>query len=122
MCIFNTFNSHKFPPLLLHFILCFSDHLKYLYVCDALPEIVKLITKVSRFSETIDAEANETDAQFLIDDLIKVGPSLEEIVIFCMWNSKPVLCTSLFTTILTEDGLCYTFNMLGPEKIYSENK
>ncbi|KAL3267548.1 hypothetical protein HHI36_011668 [Cryptolaemus montrouzieri] len=39
---------------------------------------------------------------------------------FCQYLGRNINCTEIFTPIITDDGLCYTFNMLDERNIYTE--
>nr|XP_034834374.1 pickpocket protein 28-like [Maniola hyperantus] len=36
----------------------------------------------------------------------------------CRWKGKLTSCNSMFTPILTEEGMCFTFNTIGPEDLF----
>lgn len=40
----------------------------------------------------------------------------------CEWKRKNFICRDKFKTILTEDGICYTFNSLDLTDIYREER
>ncbi|XP_069695430.1 pickpocket protein 28-like isoform X2 [Periplaneta americana] len=42
----------------------------------------------------------------------KVAPKLEEVIKNCKWREEMKNCSNLFSSVLTDDGLCYTFNTL----------
>lgn len=74
------------------------------------------------FTEYIDFGekfANET-----IYDVIKdMAPSLDGercVLSTCRWQLKYKDCPALFKPILTEEGLCFTFNALNSRDIYTE--
>ncbi|XP_050309647.1 pickpocket protein 28-like [Anthonomus grandis grandis] len=54
-----------------------------------------------------------------IDFLMSIAPQFNEM----FWSCNPFIdpCSNFFTPILTERGLCYTFNMLDRSEIYEEN-
>lgn len=63
---------------------------------------------------------NVTDPGALIRELnlmaIKMNESLHE----CKWRGKERSCLRMFRRILTEDGICFTFNALNSQDIYSD--
>lgn len=49
-----------------------------------------------------------------------VALDLDQTINSCKWNNKNNNCASIFQSTITEDGLCFTFNNLSPEDIYTE--
>lgn len=45
---------------------------------------------------------------------------LNETTLFCKWRNNVQLCENYFTEILTEEGYCYTFNVLRAEELFRE--
>ncbi|KAL1492019.1 hypothetical protein ABEB36_012523 [Hypothenemus hampei] len=39
----------------------------------------------------------------------------------CRWQNQDFYCNNFFDTILTDDGVCHSFNLLSPKKIYKDN-
>ncbi|XP_056638388.1 pickpocket protein 28-like [Diorhabda sublineata] len=56
-----------------------------------------------------------------IDYLMSVAPQFEEIFFTCSWTLLNETCYNLFTPIITEEGLCFTFNMLDRSELFREN-
>ncbi|XP_017770444.1 PREDICTED: pickpocket protein 28-like [Nicrophorus vespilloides] len=54
-----------------------------------------------------------------LDFLAKVAPQFEEVLMMCKWTNMNETCSNLYTTVLTEDGICFTFNMLDRDDIYT---
>lgn len=48
-----------------------------------------------------------------------VGPTFDETMFLCRWRDRQPFCP-FFKPILTEEGMCYTFNALNSEEIYRE--
>ncbi|KAL1492018.1 hypothetical protein ABEB36_012522 [Hypothenemus hampei] len=42
-------------------------------------------------------------------------------IIFCRWRNQIFPCRDLFDMILTDDGICYSFNLLSPKRIYKDD-
>lgn len=43
---------------------------------------------------------------------LDLAPTLEDTLVFCRFRDQTTNCSELFDPIVTEDGLCYTFNTL----------
>lgn len=52
-------------------------------------------------------------------DIQRVSPNSREILTKCEWSGK-VNCKKMFREILTDEGVCITFNMLNASEIYRE--
>ncbi|XP_026725648.1 pickpocket protein 28-like isoform X2 [Trichoplusia ni] len=65
-----------------------------------------------RFSSGVDT----------VNNIKSVSPNLTEVFFGCKWKDIPSEnCSDLFSPVLTEEGLCYTFNTLGPEEMFRLN-
>ena len=47
---------------------------------------------------------------------------LDDIAISCTWLNRPYECSELFREVLTEDGICYNFNLYPPKELLRMNK
>lgn len=47
-----------------------------------------------------------------------MAPDIAESLIECKFRAKEHLCKSMFQDIITEDGLCFTFNLLTHEEMF----
>ncbi|XP_018572880.1 pickpocket protein 28-like [Anoplophora glabripennis] len=70
---------------------------------------------------------NLTTGLDTIDYLMSVAPQFDDVFHSCRWTLQNKSCSSLFYPILTEEGLCFTFNMLDRSqllrnKVYLEHK
>ena len=48
-----------------------------------------------------------------------VAPSLNDTLTHCMWLNKDGPCAKMFVPVLTENGLCFTYNALNSHEIYT---
>nr|XP_053610764.1 pickpocket protein 28-like isoform X1 [Plodia interpunctella] len=55
-------------------------------------------------------------------NLMVGAPSISEAMFMCKWKHKHYIdhCSDLFSQALTEEGLCFTFNMLGDDDIFRQ--
>lgn len=49
-----------------------------------------------------------------------VALSLNDTMLYCEWRGMGNFCTALFQPILTEEGVCFSFNDLNSRDIYTE--
>ncbi|CAG9817679.1 unnamed protein product [Phaedon cochleariae] len=52
-----------------------------------------------------------------IEYLMSIAPQFEDVFFNCKWTLLNESCDNMFTPILTEDGLCFTFNMLDKSEL-----
>ncbi|KPJ13859.1 Sodium channel protein Nach [Papilio machaon] len=63
-----------------------------------------------------------SDGYATVENLKQVSPNISEFFFGCKWKDTPKdNCANLFSPILTEDGVCYTFNTLHKEYQYLES-
>lgn len=53
--------------------------------------------------------------------LLEVSQPCEKMLLYCTFGSKKENCTHIFNTILTDDGLCCTFNAVDDQFMYKAN-
>lgn len=59
----------------------------------------------------------------IYSDLKRISPQVSEFMYHCDFNGhKTTYCSKWFKEIWTEEGLCYTFNMLNGSELYRQNK
>ena len=50
-----------------------------------------------------------------------MAPKLNSTIIECYWLGDAVPCDEIFKPVLTEEGVCYSFNSLDRSEMYKEN-
>lgn len=48
----------------------------------------------------------------------EVSPKMSDIFWSCEWLGNPTGCDELFSPLLTDEGICFTFNMLNRSELY----
>ncbi|XP_068083963.1 pickpocket protein 28 [Anabrus simplex] len=57
----------------------------------------------------------------LIEHILKITPPVTEVIKGCRWRGKQtVRCRDIFKTIVADEGVCYTFNSLAVEELFTE--
>lgn len=62
---------------------------------------------------------NHTD-HTIFDTLRDVAISFNDTMFHCKWRNDINYCQKYFKPILTEEGVCFTFNVLNSKEIYNE--
>lgn len=76
-------------------------------VCPLLPKWIHF--KTEKFaSESIYGQIEE------------IAPRLQDILLFCMWAYFDNICYKIIVPIMTEDGLCFTFNAMNSHEMYTD--
>lgn len=85
------------------------------------------ITNYEAISQVCDAHlnggfsvGNETVGPEIVQTLKDLSPKLDEILFQCKWRNAPDTCQELFSPILTEEGMCFTFNTLNAQEMFRE--
>lgn len=60
-------------------------------------------------------------ASEIVPLLKSITVSLNETTLFCKWRNQVALCDEFFTEIITEEGFCYTFNILNSSELFKED-
>lgn len=59
-------------------------------------------------------------AKEIVPLLKSITVSLNETTLFCRWRNSINECSEYFTEILTEEGFCYTFNVLDASEMFKQ--
>ncbi|KAG8233702.1 hypothetical protein J437_LFUL013354 [Ladona fulva] len=59
-----------------------------------------------------DLPAGEIEGDDMKDFMAKVTPSCRDILKHCRWAGFPINCLEVFSEIITDDGLCCSFNTI----------
>ncbi|KAF5270642.1 hypothetical protein FQA39_LY01380 [Lamprigera yunnana] len=62
---------------------------------------------------------NDSISYGTLDFLANVAPSFEQVFYECRWMNQVKDCKQLFTPTLSEEGICFTFNMLDREELFT---
>ncbi|XP_055590906.1 pickpocket protein 28-like [Uranotaenia lowii] len=71
--------------------------------CFALPKINKFTTHVS---------------ENCVEHFQNVSLDIDDTMISCSWRNQNVDCNTIWTQTLTDDGLCFTFNGIGANRLF----
>ena len=58
-----------------------------------------------------------TNPREYIKLLKEMAVPFDEMFFFCSWRSRYTECSNIFTEVITEEGICYTFNMLNAQEL-----
>lgn len=104
-----TVSVQEFSGTALQFFLYFR--LKYM---EALSEICD-----KHLTDKFKIGGNITDSKVL--DIIRdIAPTFKETMLLCKFRNKLEYCSDYFEEIMTDEGLCFTFNMLNSKELYRE--
>lgn len=51
---------------------------------------------------------------------LQVGPQFHETAWLCSWEMVEINCSKLFIPVLTEEGICFSFNVLHAMEMYRD--
>lgn len=72
-------------------------------------------------TNVLNISLNEEFASCTIFQKIReIMPAFDSIVFRCFFRNQMTPCTDMFQMVMTDEGLCYTFNMLDPRELYRD--
>ena len=63
---------------------------------------------------------SEIELNEIIPTLQNIAPTMNSTLRHCFWERKLQHCDQIYTQIITEEGSCFTFNILNSTAIYRE--
>ncbi|KAG4070463.1 hypothetical protein HA402_005695 [Bradysia odoriphaga] len=73
----------------------------------------------SHLTDKFKIGGNVTDNS-IIDLLKRMAPSFNDTMMLCKFRNKMEYCDDYFEEVLTDEGLCFTFNMINSKELYRE--
>ncbi|XP_063243266.1 pickpocket protein 28-like [Bacillus rossius redtenbacheri] len=80
---------------------------------------LKTLTDVALMCDEQYGQGENFTTEEVIDLFRNVSPSMDQVLKEVRWRNKPELVSDIFTPIVTEEGICFTFNMLDPTEIFT---
>lgn len=66
-------------------------------------------------------DSKVSDGHDIVKILKEISFSIDDTMLFCKFRNALRDCTSLFNEIITDKGICYSFNMLNYNELFKEN-
>lgn len=87
-------------------------------------EMLHLTESVAQICHTRSPEifdlGDDVTYRHIYRDLKYLSPTLHETFSSCEWKGNRTACRQLFKETLTDEGICFTFNLLNASEIYRE--
>lgn len=83
-------------------------------------EAVAQICDPHLFVEAPPMESGLKDEE-IVPLLQKITMPLNETTLFCKWRNSVKPCNEYFTEVITEEGFCYTFNVMDSAELFKED-
>lgn len=84
-------------------------------LCDKLPKYLNDYIEMNDLSATL-ADADEQFYRLAK----RYAPALTDVLQECKWRRDPINCSDIFNEVLTDDGICFSFNLLNSSELYHE--
>lgn len=85
-------------------------------LCNDAPKYLDEYVKLNR----LKAKLADADERFW--SLAKrYAPTLKDIISNCSWRRDPYNCSDLFHEVLTDEGICFSFNLQNASELYKED-
>lgn len=46
---------------------------------------------------------------------------MDEVLVDCYWQNLPFKCSKYFQEVVTNEGVCFSFNSLSPRDIFADD-
>lgn len=72
---------------------------------------------------TVNLQLNESDISSghnVVRLLKEMSYSIDDSMVFCKYRSVLMDCSSLFTEVITSEGICFSFNMMNHKEIFKD--
>ncbi|XP_061513414.1 pickpocket protein 28 [Anopheles gambiae] len=69
-----------------------------------------------------EANTSTPNSERVVEQLVRMSQSLDKLFQTCMWSFNFRPCEALWTRKVTENGVCYSFNMLSSEELYTADQ
>lgn len=83
-------------------------------------EAISQVCDLHLFSEKTMEINSGLKPEEIVPLLKSITVSLNETTLFCKWRNAVGSCEEFFTEIITEEGFCYTFNVLDSSELFKE--
>jgi amiloride-sensitive sodium channel len=79
------------------------------------------ISSLCSYHPELRFQINDFVGDDIFDFFEKVAPKFFENIFECYYMGISYNCSEIFAPIITDEGLCYSFNLLNREDILSDN-
>lgn len=72
------------------------------------------------FNNKLNKTGREEFASQMYKTIQEIAPTFGSNVFNCSINNNFHRCSDIFEPVMTDEGLCYTFNMVGSKKLFRD--